>query len=133
MMRLTENKSKIWFKVLNQDASPIDGSRETWTIPITHLKGTYTSFPGDPCHKLCVEKSWHMEPSVREATWLISDPNTVYQANSGQRIFVAQVFETPLLEEPGMIWVNSVSLLREATNLDLKPYGIYRAFSQIVS
>lgn len=130
MIKLSENKSRIWFKVLTQDGDPIDGSDEVWLLPQGDLRGELITFPGSPSRRL-VENTWFIDPCHKETTWLISNPLHLYKLNSGQRIFVAQIFDTPVYEEPGTIWVNHVHLLREATNLDLKPFGIHRAFHQV--
>jgi hypothetical protein len=48
------------------------------------------------------------------------------------RAFVVEYKGEPLAEYPGLIWVKELRLVREATNLDLKRFGIYRAFIQEV-
>ncbi len=132
MIQLHENKSRIWFKILNADGSPIDGSSEHWTLPHRDRKGVLTTFPGEPCRRRSPEGCWYIDPTYKEASWLVHDPRPLYPLNSGLRLYIAQVLESPTYEEPGMIWVNRVWLLREATNLDLKPFGIHRAIHPFI-
>ncbi|MDH5383017.1 MAG: hypothetical protein OEW75_19350, partial [Cyclobacteriaceae bacterium] len=59
-------------------------------------------------------------------------PKELYPHNSNRIIFVAELLTSPSHEVPGIVWVHQVRLIREATNLDLKRFGIYRAFRQII-
>ncbi len=132
MIQLEENKSMIWFKVLNNDGTPIDGSEETWFLPHNDKKGELVTFPGASSRRPSQDDTWFIDPTHKETTWLVSNPMVLYRYNSGLRVFVAQIVDPPVHEEPGMIWVHHVYLLREATNLDLKPFGLYRAFDQVI-
>ncbi|MDN5201158.1 hypothetical protein QQ008_07290 [Fulvivirgaceae bacterium BMA10] len=132
MIKLEENKSKIWFKILNCDGSPIDGSAEVWSLPHGESKGELTTFPGEPSRKLSPDGIWYVDPTYKDVSWLVSSPTPLYKLNSGLKIYVVQILDSPFCEEPGMIWVSRAYLLREATNLDLKPFGIYRSFKQVI-
>ena len=132
MIRLKENQSQVWFKILQQDNTPIDGSDEVWKLPSADSKGEIVTFSDSPCRQF-EDNTWKPLPNYAGATWLISDPKPYYSYNQGMRIFIAQLFAPPLLEKPGMIWVEKTCLVREATNLDLKRLGIHRAFEQKLS
>jgi len=129
MIQLTENQSKTWFKIMGPDNQPIDGSKETWSFPFRQAKGKAMNFSE---HRgWCIHKdAWVTMPHI-QGTWLITDPNDVYIPNSGMRIFIAELMATPTHELPGMIWVPKVRLVREATNLDLKRFGIFRTIKPI--
>ena len=128
MIALDENRSKIFFKLLQSDASPIDGSDEQWSLPVGEKKGDVMTFDG--MSRKHQNGLWYPSSDLMNVTWLTWDLTKYYPLNSGFRIFVAQIFSPPLYEEPGIIWVEKACLVREATNLDLKRFGIYRAFEQ---
>lgn len=130
MMNLEENRSRIWFKVLSENNTPIDGSGESWSLPFRQYKGEVLDFSHQPARCLN-EDSWINLPGVT-GTWLVSNPKELYPYNSGRRIFVAELLSSPSHELAGIIWVHKLRLVREATNLDLKRFGIYRAFRQII-
>lgn len=112
-MRHEENRSRVWFKVLSPEGRDLDNEMKRWPLPIAEKKGeVFTS-------------------GSRIGTWLVSNPKELMQKNN--RVFVAELDkEEPLVELPGIIWVRNVRLIREATNLDLKPFGIYRVLRQII-
>ena len=112
-MKHTENKSQIWFKVLTHEGRDLDNEMKKWPLP----EGT--------------KKGGQFISGNRIGTWLVSNPKEFMQKTN--RAFVAELQEEePIAELPGIIWVRKVRLIREATNLDLKRFGIYRAFRQIV-
>lgn len=130
MMHLEENKSQTWFKILASSGEPIDCSTEQWSHPFRQHKSAEMDFSSQP--GLCLnEDKWVQMPGVT-GTWLVSNPKELYPYNSERRIFVAELLSVPVHEVPGIIWVHKVRLVREATNLDLKRFGIYRAFRQII-
>lgn len=112
-MKHTENKSQIWFKVLTPEGRDLDNEMKKWPLPDGVRKGeTFIS-------------------GSRIGTWLVSNPKEFMQKTN--RVFVVELDgEEPIAELPGIIWVRKVKLVREATNLDLKRFGIYRAFKQII-
>jgi hypothetical protein len=112
-MKLTENKSQIWFKILSPEGRDLDNEMKKWPLPLGVKKGeTFIS-------------------GGRIGTWLVSNPKEFMQRTN--RAFVAELDgEEPIIELPGIIWVRKVKLIREATNLDLKRFGIYRSFRQII-
>lgn len=127
MIRLHENKSQIWFKVLSNENLPIDGTSENWHLPKINRGGNKVQFLGD-IKVLSEDATWVSNTKYQNATWLVSNPTVIYKTNSMFRIYVAQLWGTPIYERPGMIWVQEAALLREATNFDLRPFGIHRAF-----
>ncbi len=130
MLNLRENKSKIWFKILTDNGDPIDGSSENWSLPFRQYKGDELDFSKQQARCLNEDK-WIEMPGVT-GSWLVRNPKELYPYNSNRKIFVAELQTTPFHEVPGIIWVHKVRLVREATNLDLKRFGIYRAFKQII-
>lgn len=112
-MKHAENKSQIWFKVLTPEGRDFDNQMKKWCLPDGVKKG-----------------EWFIS-SGRIGTWLVSNPKEFMQKTN--LVFVVELdSEEPLVELPGIIWVRKVRLVREATNLDLKRFGIYRAFRQII-
>lgn len=112
-MKHTENKSQIWFKVLTPEGRDLDNEMKKWPLPDGPKKG-----------ELFIS-------GCRIGTWLVSNPKEFMQKTN--RVFVVELDgEDPIIELPGIIWVRKLKLVREATNLDLKRFGIYRAFKQII-
>ncbi len=112
-MKHAENRSQIWFKVLTPEGRDWDNETKKWFLPEGVKKG-----------------EWFTSGS-RIGTWLVSNPKEFIQKTN--RAFVVELGgEEPIIELNGMIWVRKVRLVREATNLDLKRFGIHRAFRQIV-
>jgi len=129
MKTLHPNPATTWFKILSDDGSTIDGSSEIWSLPYRQYKGDTLNF--ETQHARCFNgDGWMVLPKVR-GTWLVRNPKTIYSCNGHQRIYVAKPLAPINLEISGMIWVAQVQLLREATNMDVKPFGIYRAFKQL--
>jgi hypothetical protein len=101
-MKHEENRSQTWFKILTPEGRDLDNEMKKW----------FTS-------------------GCRIGTWLVSNPKEFMQKTN--RVFVIELDgEEPIIELSGIIWVRKVRLVREATNLDLKRFGIYRAFRQII-
>lgn len=112
-MKHAENKSQIWFKVLTPEGRDLDNEMKKWPLP----EGT--------------KKGEQFISGCRIGTWLVSNPKEFMQKTN--RVFVVELDgEDPIIELPGIIWVRKLKLVREATNLDLKRFGIYRAFKQII-
>lgn len=112
-MKHHENKSQIWFKVLSPEGRDLDNEMKKWPLP----EG--------------VKKGEQFISGSRIGTWLVSNPKAFMQKTN--RVFVAELdSDEPIIELPGIVWVRKVKLIREATNLDLKRFGIYRAFKQII-
>lgn len=130
MMNLKENRSKIWFKVLTNVGEPIDGSLEKWSLPHRQYKGDELNFGKQPA--CCLNEDRWVEMPGATGTWLVSNPKELYPSDNTRRIFVAELLSTPSHEVSGIIWIDKVRLVREATNLDLKRFGIFRAFRQII-
>lgn len=112
-MKHAQNRSQVWFKVLSPEGRDLDNEMKKWPLPLGEHKGElFTS-------------------GSRIGTWLVSNPKELMQ--QANRVFVAELDkDEPLAEMPGIIWVRRVRLVREATNLDLKPFGIYRVLRQII-
>ncbi len=112
-MKHQENRSQIWFKVLSPEGRNLDNEMKKWFLPKGVKKG-----------------EWFISGN-RIGTWLVSNPKEFMQKTN--RVFVVELsLEDPFIELPGIIWVRKLRLIMEATNLDLKRFGIYRAFRQIV-
>lgn len=112
-MKHYENKSLLWFKILSPEGRDLDNEMKKWPLPNGVKKG-----------ELFISGS-------RIGTWLVSNPKEFMQKTN--RVFVVELdAEDPIVELPGIIWVRKVKLLREATHLDLKRFGIYRTFKQII-
>lgn len=112
-MKHQENRSQIWFKVLSREGTSLDDEVNKWNLPEGVKKG-----------------EWFIS-SCSMGTWLITNPKEFIQKSN--RVFVAELDTVePIIELPGIIWVRRTRLVREATNLDLKKFGIYRAFKQII-
>lgn len=112
-MKHQDNKSQIWFKVLSPEGRDLDNEMKKWPLPEGTKKG-----------------EWFIS-GCRIGTWLVSNPKEFMLKTN--RVFVVELdVEEPLIELHKIIWVRKVRLVREATNLDLKRFGIYRAFKQII-
>lgn len=129
-MKIEENKSATWFKILDGSGLPIDGSAEIWSLPRGQGKGEKLDFSEIPamCH---IEGRWKEAPGVN-GSWLVSNPRPLYCEDSSRKVFVAELLSSPSFELSGIIWIPRVRLVREATGMDLKRFGIYRAFRQII-
>ncbi|MBL4575812.1 MAG: hypothetical protein JKY51_06910 [Opitutaceae bacterium] len=130
MLNLLENKSKTWFKILTDQGEPIDGSPENWSLPFRQRKGDQLDFSKQQAYSPNEDK-WNKMANVM-GTWLVNNPKELYPSNSNRKIFIAELLSPPSHEILGIIWVHKVRLVREATNMDLKRFGIYRAFPQII-
>ena len=112
-MKHLENRSQTWFKILTPEGRDLDNEMKKWFLPEGVKKGEWFT------------------SSCRIGTWLVSNPKEFMQKTN--RVFVVGLDSVePIIELPGIIWVRKVRLVREATNLDLKRFGIYRAFKQII-
>ncbi len=111
-MKHEENRSQIWFKILTPEGRDLDNELKKWFLPEGVKKG-----------------EWFIS-GCRIGTWLVSNPKEFIVKTN--RVFVAELVDEPIIERPGIIWVRKVRLVREATSLDLKRFGIYRAFKQII-
>ena len=129
-MAIKQTYPILWFKVLTRQGKPIDGTGETWSLPRGRNSGNMLNFTAQRAFYSDAGK-WTALPQIT-GTWLISNPKPLYPLNNTRRIFVAEIPATPVYQAGGMIWVHKVRLIREATNLDLKDFGIYRSFRQIV-
>ncbi|MDO9184501.1 MAG: hypothetical protein Q7W13_00705 [Bacteroidia bacterium] len=112
-MKHLENRSQTWFKILTPEGRDLDNEMKKWFLPEGVKKGEWFT------------------SGCRIGTWLVLNPKEFMQKTN--RVFVVELdAEEPIIELPGIIWVRKVRLVREATNLDLKRFGIYRAFRQII-
>lgn len=112
-MKIAENKSQVWFKILTAESRDINNEMKKWPLPDG------------------AQKTEWVNTTSSIGTWLVSDPKEFMQRTN--RAFIAELSEEePLIELPGIIWVGKVRLVREATNLDLKRFGIHRAFEQVL-
>lgn len=108
-MKHEENKSQVWFKVLTAEGRDLEHESKKWVLP-----------EGD------TKPEWLTKGS-RIGTWVVSNPKEFMQRNN--RVFIVELGEAePIAELIGIIWVKRLRLVREATNLDLKRFGIFRAF-----
>ncbi len=122
---------KLWFKILSSNGQAVDESGEIWSLPKGSRNGDWTSFSQQAAPKnMKTSSSDHKEWMY--GTWLLSDPKSIYSKIPDTKIYVAQWQGEFLDLAEGMIWVSEVRLLRQATNLDLRPFGIHRSFQQIL-
>lgn len=105
MMQLVENRSQVWFKVLSPKGGTIDGTNENWSLPKNDQKGQW------------------MEIDNQLGTWLVCDPSQFYK--DGNLVFVVELTGELTAERPGIVWMQKVRFLRQATELDLKRFGIF--------
>lgn len=112
-MKFEENKSQIWFKVLSSEGRDLNNEMKKWSLPEGTRKSEWITCP------------------CSIGTWIVSDPKDFMQRSN--RAFVVELSEeAPIIEFPGIIWVRKLRLVREATNMDLKCFGVHRAFAQLV-
>jgi hypothetical protein len=108
-MKREENKNQIWFKVLTAEGRDLEYESKKWVLPEGEIK-----------------PDWITKGS-RIGTWLVSNPKEFMQRNN--RAFIVELsLDEPIVEMVGIIWVKRLRLVREATNMDLKRFGIFRAF-----
>ena len=126
-MKFNCNRSQIWFKVLDLNGLAIDNSNEIWVLPFGTNKGPIMDFSGQP---VCYPGRSAMNlRSSSTGTWLVSDPSPLFKGFADRRrVFVAELLSDPTGEIPGIIWLEKVRLVREATTLDLKRFGIHLVF-----
>ena len=125
-------KTTKWFKILRCDGSPIDDSFEEWSLPLGPRPGFAMDFKTNKLTFPAGKWDFSLPVSNQGGTWLVSDPLMVYPLNSGFKIYVAHVISEPLYITSKVIWTQKVNLIREATNRDLQPYGLSRAFMQVI-
>lgn len=129
-MTFNSHPRNHWFKILKTNSEPIDGSNETWSLPYKQDKGNWSNFTDQPA---LLENSGHWgRVEGVYGTWLVDNPKHLYRLNPNSKIYVAKWSGTAFRQQAGLIWVPTVQLNREATNLDIKRFGIFRAFQQIL-
>lgn len=112
-MKHEENKNQVWFKVLSAEGRDLEFTSKSWHLPAIDKKLEWLT-KGSPL-----------------GTWLVSNPKQFMQKNN--KAFIVELGdEEPIAELIGIIWVKRLRLVREATNLDLKKYGIHRAFKHSI-
>ena len=112
-MKYFENKSQIWFKILSPENNSLDFENQQWVLP----KGPK-------------KVDWFTSQS-QIGTFLVSDPTPFIMKFN--KVFVVELAkEDPVVELPGIIWVRKARLVREATYLDLKRFGIHRTIQQSI-
>lgn len=129
-MKIEENKSATWFKILDRSGLPIDGSKELWSLPIGQSKGEKLDFHDIPA-RYYTEGQWKNVQGIC-GSWLVSNPAIHLRGNMSRQAFVAELISSPTYELNGIIWITHLRLVREATGLDLKRFGIYRSFGQMI-
>ena len=112
-MKHFENKSQIWFKILSPENTSLDQETQKWSLPRGTKKG-----------------DWYTSQS-QIGTFLVSNPAPFVMKFN--KVYVVELTkEDPLVELPGIIWVRKARLIREATNLDLRRFGIHRTIHQSI-
>jgi len=129
-MNIKQTRPALWFKVLTCQGTPIDGSGETWSLPNGQYNGDTLDFTAQQALYPDGD-TWTPLPGIT-GTWLTNNPKPLYPLNNTRRIFVAELLEAPAYQVGGVIWAGKVRLVREATNLDVKGFGIYRALRQVI-
>jgi len=103
--------SNIYFKVVDGEGSSLEEVGFTFSLPKGPLNGAWHEFsPEAPC-------------------LLYKNPLPFYE--QGMRIYVAGFDPGDITTIwKGIVWVRRLRLIREATSLDLRPFGIHRAIAQ---
>jgi len=105
--------ANIYFKVLTGEGYSLEEDRLRFSLPKGVKDGDWHSFQSEL------------------GSMLYKNPLPFYK--QGHCIYVAHFSEediTTTYQE--IIWVKQFRLVRQATNLDLKPFGIYRAIAQVI-
>ena len=105
--------ANIFFKVLTGEGHSLEEDRLQFSLPRGVKDGDWHSF--------------HSELGCM----LYKNPLPFYK--QGLQIYVAQFDAADITTSyQEIIWVKRFRLVRQATNLDLKPFGIYRAIAQVI-
>ena len=106
-----ERPANIYFKVLNSDGKSLEEDRFEPSLPEGRKDG-----------------AWHTFDSAL-GSLLTKNPLPFYQP--GRIIYVARFDRADITATyQELIWVSRMRLVRRATNLDLKPFGLYRSILQ---
>lgn len=105
--------ANIYFKVLTKDGLSLEEDQLRYSLP----KGVK-------------DGNWHRSHS-EQGCMLYKNPLPFYK--QGYLIYVAHFDAADITTTyQEIIWVKRFRLVRQATNLDLKPFGIYRAIAQVI-
>jgi hypothetical protein len=103
----------IYFKVLTIEGHSLEEDYLQFSLPKGVKDGDWHSFQSEL------------------GCMLYKNPLSFYK--QGYRIYVAQFDAADITTSyQEIIWVKRFRLVRQATNLDLKPFGIYRAIAQVI-
>ena len=106
MMELEENKSQIWYKVILEDGSAVENSKENFKnyFPQGEKKG-----------------AWY-EKQGNQGSLLVINPKSLYKGE--RKVYVVELSGSPVKELSGEIYQKKFRLVREATAIELGRFGI---------
>ena len=105
--------ANIYFKVLTKDGHSLEEDQLSYSLPKGVKDGEWHSFQSEL------------------GCMLYKNPLPFYK--QGYHIYVAHFDAADITTTyQEIIWVKRFRLVRQATNLDLKPFGIYRALAQVI-
>ena len=105
--------ANIFFKVLTGEGLSLEEDRLQFSLPRGVKDGDWHSFYSEL------------------GCMLYKNPLPFYK--QGHSIYVAEFDAADITTSyQEIIWVKRFRLVRQATNLDLKPFGIYRAIAQVI-
>jgi len=105
--------ANIFFKVLTGEGHSLEEDCLQFSLPKGVKNGEWHSFQSEL------------------GCMLYKNPLPFYK--QGLQIYVAQFDAADITTSyQEFIWVKRFRLVRQATNLDLKPFGIYRAIAQVI-
>ncbi len=103
-MELEENKSQIWYKVVDENDSAADNPLENLRpfLPVGDNKG-----------------KWYESP-IEEGSLLMNNPRPIMKGD--WRTYVVEISGKPIKENPGEIYLKRFRLVREATKVELERF-----------
>ena len=106
MMELEENKSQIWYKVLDENDSAADNP----------LEDLHSFLPkGD-------KKGDWWESPMEEGSRLVSNPSPMLKGD--RRAYVVEISGSPISESPGEIYLKRFRLVRQVAKVELERFSL---------
>ncbi len=105
-MKLEENKSRIWYKVIDERGMAADNQMEDFN--------SYIAMDGN-------KGKWYESPE-ESGSLLVSNPEPLCKGES--RAFVVELSGSPQKESEGEIYMKKFRLVREITHAELQRLSI---------